>query len=160
MKTHTKIRGVKHQNEDGTDRQEILSRCSEGETLYLYRDPDNPQDKNAVEVRRSNGEKLGYLSRSMAEDIAPKIDNGTEVRAQIKNLTGGGKKSRGCNILVYTPWLYARKTPKVYSSGMGCGCLVAIVGIVLFIFAAPTGEPFFIVTSIALLVVGMWKYFT
>lgn len=160
MKIHTKIRGVNHQNENGSDRQEILGRCSEGETLYLYRDPDNPEDNNAVEVRRSNGEKLGYLSRSMAEDIAPKIDNGTEVRAQIKNLTGGGSKKRGCNILVYTPWLYARKTPKVYSSGMGCGCLVAIVGIVLFIFAAPTGEPFFIVASLALLVVGMWKYFT
>ena len=34
-KKHTKIRGVNHQNENGADRQEILSRCSEGKSREM-----------------------------------------------------------------------------------------------------------------------------
>lgn len=99
---HTKVVGVTHDNDDGSNRQKILKKCRVGEELQLIHTPI-PQDKNAVKVCRRNGQQIGWLSRSVAEEIAPRLRKGGKVRAQISSLTGGGlffKRTRGCNIKI------------------------------------------------------------
>jgi tetratricopeptide (TPR) repeat protein len=34
-----------------------------GEPLFLVRDPEHPQDRNAIEVRRHNGDLIGYVPK-------------------------------------------------------------------------------------------------
>lgn len=110
---HTKIRGVTFTNNDGASRQQIIRRwCRSGDALYLSRDPKNPVDRNAIQVRRilrsddpNNprlGEQLGYLSRELAEELAPMMDNQRLVlMAQITDVTGGNDgESFGVNIQV------------------------------------------------------------
>ena len=65
----TKLAGVSHRNRDGTDRQQIIARCSAGEVLVLTHEEGNPADPNAVAVFRENGEQLGYLSREAAQAV-------------------------------------------------------------------------------------------
>ena len=107
----TKIRGVSHRNLDGTGRQKIIrNRCHEGDALLLLREPDNPLDRNAIQIRRIvckqdkrvPGEQLGYVSRELAEELAPRLDSGTAMFAKITALTGDvtgtQKRSVGVNI--------------------------------------------------------------
>ena len=69
--------------------QEEIGRCQEGESLILKREPINSRDPNAVAVLRENGEQIGHLSREDAEWVARIMDDGTEVEARIKWVTGG-----------------------------------------------------------------------
>jgi len=99
---HSKIFGTFHKNKDGVDRQKILRNCKIGEKLILKHVPSS-YDKNAVEVCRTTGEQLGYLSRELAKELVYRLDRGSKVDAEISDLTGGGffyKKSRGCNIKI------------------------------------------------------------
>ena len=110
---HTKIRGVTHTNPDGASRQRIIKQwCQSGDALYFAREPKNPVDPNAIQVSRvvcsdepdhpRLGEQLGYLSRELAEDLAPRMDKRSFVlMGWIKNVTGGGYgESYGVNIQV------------------------------------------------------------
>ncbi len=119
---HTKIRGVTHANPDGANRQDIIRQwCRSGDALYLVREPKNPADSNAIQVRRIVcsdapdkpvlGEQLGYLSRELAEKLAPNIDeHGFVLMAKIMDVTGGDYgRSLGVNIQIeeYEPALQA-----------------------------------------------------
>ncbi len=98
----SKVYGVTHKNADGTDRQALLRKCRVGETLVLTHEPI-PEDPNAVKVCRQTGEQIGWLSASLAAEIAPRLDKGSRVDVVITDLTGGGwliKKKRGCNIQI------------------------------------------------------------
>jgi HIRAN domain len=111
---HTKIRGVTKENPDGASRQQIISQCCRsGNALFLVREPNNPVDPNAIQVRRivysdvpedkpRLGEQLGYVSHELADDIAPKMDHdGFVLMAWIMNVTGGeDKESLGVNIQI------------------------------------------------------------
>jgi hypothetical protein len=48
-------------------------------------------------------EQLGYLSRQLAEEIAPLLDEGKMALGQITQITGGerGRPSIGLNIEIY-----------------------------------------------------------
>jgi HIRAN domain len=131
---HTKIRGVTYTNPDGAHRQQIIKQwCRSGDALWLYREPKNPVDRNAIAVRRvvcsdvpdnpRVGEQLGYLSKELAEELAPDMDKREFVLlGRISNVTGGQDgESLGVNIQVeqYMPAQIAegaipaihRKTP-------------------------------------------------
>lgn len=85
------------------NRQAVIRKCRKREQLQLIREPDNSADKNAVIVARASGEQLGYLSRDLAEEIAPRLDKGWRVDCSIANITGGGwfsSKARGVNIQI------------------------------------------------------------
>jgi HIRAN domain len=110
---HTKIRGVTKQNADGVDRQRIIRQCCEsGDALYVIREPNNPVDENAIQVRRivctdlpdkpRLGEQLGYLSRELAEDLVVNMDqHGFILIAKIMEVTGGENGDRlGVNIQI------------------------------------------------------------
>ncbi|GAA5863228.1 hypothetical protein JCM3774_000820 [Rhodotorula dairenensis] len=46
----------------------------EGMELELRRDPYNVSDKNAIEVRHSRGQRVGYVAKALAEKLAPLLD--------------------------------------------------------------------------------------
>ena len=56
------------------NRQSILRQLSEGETLWLVRQPDNAYDRNAIQVQRSEGDAIGFLARGLASSLAPYLD--------------------------------------------------------------------------------------
>jgi hypothetical protein len=77
----------------------------------LVREPNNPVDSNAMQVRRivygdtqdkyRLGEQIGYVSRELAEDLAPKMDFERFVLlAWIMNVTGEDSDSLGVNIQI------------------------------------------------------------
>ena len=92
---HTKIVGVTFKNDDGSDRQRIIRNLArngeldEGTELFFVPQPDNPYDSNCVQVRASNGQTLGTLSREMAAKIAPQISQGYTFKAYVASQTGG-----------------------------------------------------------------------
>jgi hypothetical protein len=100
---NSKVVGVTRHNHDGSDRQEIARACSGGERLTLRREPDNPQDANAVAVFRGNGDQVGYLSAGVAEQIAPLLDAGAPVMAVVSEVTGGtpDRPTYGVNIRIH-----------------------------------------------------------
>lgn len=107
---YTKVVGVSHKNEDGSSRQKIIKDyASENKYVILEREPNNKFDKNAVAVfieagfLFSHGKyQLGYLDGRTAEDIAPLIDSGVEVKAYISSITGleYGNGNVGVNLFI------------------------------------------------------------
>lgn len=98
----TKIAGVTFDNPDGTSRQRYLKKSSPNELLLLKREPDNPMDENAIKLMKPNGKQLGYIPSKNAETLAPQMDNGAKIFAQISQITGGDEdKSYGANIRIF-----------------------------------------------------------
>jgi hypothetical protein len=115
---HSKIRGVTKRNADRSDRQQIIRKgCHAGDALCFVREPTNPVDRNAIQIRRvvcsdmpdkpRIGEQLGYLSRELAEEFAPRIDaEGFVLMAEILEVSGGHEvENVGVNFVmsVYIP---------------------------------------------------------
>lgn len=80
--------GERHDNEDGSSRQEELGRCRPGEVMRLVREPDNPHDRMAVALVSARGVRVGYLRRDRAVWIGSKIDRGYDVRAIVERVKG------------------------------------------------------------------------
>ena len=106
---HSKLAGVTAKNTNGRSRQDyILAFCKPRIPLKLVRESENKFDKNAIAVFVAvrtlgvfSGEvQIGYLGAALAGELAPLIDGGTPVRAEISEVTGGGTKNLGVNILV------------------------------------------------------------
>lgn len=96
------IRGVSHDNEDGSSRQEIISKLQRGEILDLIADPMNKYDRWAVGVYTKKGVQIGFLP-SDARDSSS-ILKGEPISAKVAKIVGGtnwfnkyilGKKSLG-----------------------------------------------------------------
>ncbi len=142
----TKVAGVTFTNSDGVSRQEIVARCSVGESLILLRDPKNPFDTGAVKVTRLNGEQLGYLPQHVTRGgdpsgLAHEMDRGDEYHCRVSSITGGGI---GFNLGVNVEVIAGRapdETPSAHrsypdlmprSSHMGLWLLVGSVVVVWF----------------------------
>lgn len=67
--------------------QDTLSRARPGDPVTLIPEPSNQFDANAIYVVTTTGQKLGYLSRSDAANLAPSVSR--EHAAKIHQLTGG-----------------------------------------------------------------------
>ena len=110
---HTKIVGVTFPNVDGSNRQNLIEELEEKSQtsqsplpLFLRRERMNPYDSNAVAVCDSGGRQLGYLSRQVAVTVAPFIDRGERIRAEVARITGGGlTQNYGVNIRVWSSTL-------------------------------------------------------
>jgi HIRAN domain len=109
---HSKIAGVTAKNDNGRSRQDyIRAFCTAGMPLQLVREPKNPFDKNAVGlwikaralIFFTSNVQIGYLGRDVAGEIAPRLDRGDLVHAEISDVTGGGSKNFGVNILITLP---------------------------------------------------------
>jgi hypothetical protein len=84
---YVSVRGLSHENTDGTSRQEIAKSLRKGQKVNLQAEPMNEHDRWAVKVLVNNGEFLGYLP-SDARD-ASAILKGEPISAAIHKLTGG-----------------------------------------------------------------------
>ena len=154
---HTKIAGVTKKNEDGTSRQDLLAGCEVGDEVYLERDEFNEYDPNAIQVFDADYQQLGYLNKELAQDLAPLMDAGLNLRGEIIDITGGeeGKETLGCNILislkseaaaswgdiqVTLPINTGEESKKPAKKKLGFwGCLGALVKFILLVFLALVG---------------------
>jgi len=84
------------------DSQEKLKRLNKGQRLILIREPENEIDKNAIAVYTEDFDKLGFISKELAENLASPMDLGTIYFAEVLEITGGTeeKENVGCNILI------------------------------------------------------------
>ncbi len=105
---HSKVSGVTFKNEDGSDRQKLIrDNCRPGVELMLKREPQNPYGANAIGIWvAAHGflgawtyKQIGYITSRAAEELAPIMDKGGNVRAKVTVLTGGERgDSVGVNI--------------------------------------------------------------
>ena len=97
----TKVKGVTFRNDDGTDRQTILARCSAGDQLRFgfYRYKGDP----AYTVTSEHGQ-LGNVSVELAEELyflTSRLKNKHLILGEILNVSGGYHgESLGCNISI------------------------------------------------------------
>ncbi|MBD3265367.1 hypothetical protein GF373_01750 [bacterium] len=84
------IVGLKVANPDEEKRKELFESCHKGEILILRRESDNPHDPDAIAVLRESTEKLGYVSKDEAKQLARQMDqDGAEYEAVLASITGG-----------------------------------------------------------------------
>jgi hypothetical protein len=97
---YTNIVGVTKKNPDGTDRQELLKKCKEGQELALVLDPDNPYDKNAIKICTLAGHQLGWIAKEDTTEIREWMSQFEFSEAEIHKLLGGtpDKPTLGCEI--------------------------------------------------------------
>src|ERR1039458_7306738 len=57
-----------------------------GEVLYLFREPNNPHDRNAIVAQTSTGLKIGHISRSDASMLAHTLDQGVKATATVQEI--------------------------------------------------------------------------
>lgn len=84
----TKIRGI-------SNYQDNAKRVTPGEQLYIEHEPSNAYDPNAHAVF-SNGRQIGYLSAELAQQLS----EDDQLGAIVLDVTGGGRKKTGVNILL------------------------------------------------------------
>ena len=133
---YTKVVGVTKRNDEEESIQKLIDEMEdcgdEGKELYLLRDPRNKHDSNAIKVLSPVKQHIGYLSASVAEELAPLIDNGEKVRVICKNITGGEDLSWGCNIAIY---IGSECDDIPIKKKKASGCWRYLVYIILFILA-------------------------
>lgn len=93
----TKVVGVTFEN-----RQNYVRQCYTGQQLELVRDKLNPYDKNAIAIYSGNNQ-VGFLSKEIAAQLAPQMDNGMRFICEVAQVTGGSGKIYGWNIKISYP---------------------------------------------------------
>jgi hypothetical protein len=89
------------------DRQDIIRDFARTNTpIKLIREPDNPNDKNAIAVQiqtPSGQQTIGYVGREDAAYLAKKIDAGLPIPGCIAGVYGGSQRRpyRGVRIALY-----------------------------------------------------------
>jgi len=97
----TKLVGVSFENPDGTKRQELIKNLKENETLTIEHELDNKYDANSHIIKNENGDTLGHLSKSLAEDIVNKVSNGEKILCiRDWKVTGLDKHTLGMNVCI------------------------------------------------------------
>lgn len=94
----TKVVGATKNNDEDVNIQNILPELEDGSKLNFAREPNNPYDTNAIKVI-CDYQHIGYIKAELAEEIAPIMDSGKELKGYITQITGGiDGKNYGCNI--------------------------------------------------------------
>jgi len=95
---YSKLAGVTRLNPDGPDRQEIIEALTyNGQPLFLLREPNQySYDNIGVYIAF----QIGYVNPELADELAPLIDEGVPIEAQITDITGGteDKPTQGVNV--------------------------------------------------------------
>ena len=117
MKIRTKVAGVTFRPNSVLAARYHYNMTGNG-SLDLIREPTNQHDSNAVKVLyRVTGNQLGYVRRSLAEQVASHLDSGMKADARILQFTGGtsDKNNVGINIELELHGAL----PTSYSTGIG-----------------------------------------
>jgi hypothetical protein len=61
------------------DVKDIIRELSEGDQVFLERDPDNQYDANAIKFVNDEGVFLGFVNKEIAAEIAPLLDESEAV---------------------------------------------------------------------------------
>ncbi len=102
--TETKIVGVTKLNDHNIPIQSLLPSLKEGDRIILVHDYGNEYDENAIKIYNRNGNHIGYLSASLAENISPFLEENPkyDIEGVVRCITGGADgKSYGCNITIW-----------------------------------------------------------
>lgn len=78
----TKIRGITFM----PNIKDIIKTVKVGDLLLMYQEENNKFDKNAIYLTNIKGNRLGYLSRTVAEHISKKIKKGKKFKVEITNI--------------------------------------------------------------------------
>ncbi len=79
---NVEVRGLRHY----TNWDEVGS-LEPGELLELQREPENPHDKNAVQVIGiQSGQMMGYVQKDFARIISPLLDAGIPITATVSSI--------------------------------------------------------------------------
>lgn len=68
----------------------VAQKCSPGEPLLCVREPGNRENPNAIALYRATCEKVAYLPKELAADLAPDMDSGAPVEAQVLSVRESG----------------------------------------------------------------------
>ena len=90
----TKVVGVTFDNEDGTNRQDLLKTLRGGEQITI--EPYQYKGEPAAYVKH-NGRVLGNLSAELAAELDRKYKD-NKITAVVTEITGGDDLTYGCNI--------------------------------------------------------------
>lgn len=90
----TKVVGVTFDNDDGTNRQDILKTMRGGDDLEI--EPYTFKGEPAAYVKW-HGKTLGNLSAELAAELSRKYA-GDQITARVMEITGGDDLTYGCNI--------------------------------------------------------------
>lgn len=90
----TKAVGVTFHN-----RQEVIKKISDGESVYLIREADNSHDPNAIGIYY-NTEQIGYLNSRLARNLAQAMDRGVKYDSYVTQVTGRDKDTLGVNLCI------------------------------------------------------------
>lgn len=92
----SKVVGVTFNNDDGSSRQQIISKLKAGDEL-VFRPVSVQGHPEAVGVFTTGGKQLGHLTAELAGELKNKYPT-NPVSATVAQVTGGGDRSYGCNI--------------------------------------------------------------
>jgi hypothetical protein len=67
------VKGVTHNNDDGTSRIAAQQLCSIGDPVKLLPDPNNEHDRHAIRVLLQTGRQIGYISATQAARFEGKV---------------------------------------------------------------------------------------
>jgi len=98
--------GEEQANVDGSSRQEIIGRLREGDEIELVRHPGD-HDTNMIAVVSEKGE-IGRLTQGDAATLAPYLDRGGRVKAQVSAVRGGTKDRPSLNV-----WILVRTLDQI-----------------------------------------------
>lgn len=87
------VAGTAFDNDNGTSRRTYIRLCDKGDYLRLIRDPKNKHDKNAVKVCVDGKYQIGFLEAFTAEEIAPRLDSGERIDAEVAVINQGHSQS-------------------------------------------------------------------
>lgn len=102
--TETKIVGVTKINDHNIPIQSLLPSLKENDRIILVRDYGNDYDENAIKIYNRDGNHIGYLPASLAENISPFLEENPkyDIEGVVRCVTGGADgKSYGCNITIW-----------------------------------------------------------
>jgi hypothetical protein len=80
-----KVVGVSFKNEDGTSRQEIISKMTNESNILLVREPQNLYDTNAVAIY-ADMKQIGYVGKEYAGLLSQFMDGGQKFTASVIEL--------------------------------------------------------------------------
>ncbi|HEY9721473.1 MAG TPA: HIRAN domain-containing protein [Oscillatoriaceae cyanobacterium] len=100
----TRVAGISFENRDGSSRQAYARLVRRGDRLRLRREPENPHDGYALAVEWLDADgralQLGYVPRALSLVLAPLVDAGAHLEAEVLRKAGGIAQPMGVRIAI------------------------------------------------------------